>query len=397
MTAPDSAPAAPLRLDAGRYARLEAIPWWDQARLRSARILVIGAGALGNEVIKNLALLGIGEIAVADMDRIELHNLTRSALFRAADAGREKAVVIAERARELSPDTVVHPLVGTLQAVVGLGWFRWADVVVGALDNREARVFTNAGCARVGRAWVDGGIEVLNGIVRAFSPPATACYECTMSAADWAIIDQRRSCSLLARHAIAAHGTPTTPTTASVIGAMQVQEVVKLLHGMPALLGEGFVFEGLTHGSYRTAFPLKPTCPWHEPVAEVRELPWCGVATTLGAVLAYAAAELGGLDALDLVRELIARLDCAACGASQPCWRAPDALDAIAVACPRCGGERAAIPCHSFAPDSPESEHALGRLGVPPFDILYARRGDRVLGLVMAADRPAAPAPATET
>lgn len=378
-----------LHLDEGRYARLEAIPWWDQSRLRAARVLVIGAGALGNEVLKNLALLGIGDITIVDMDKVELHNLTRSVLFRAEDEGRDKAEVAAQRIREICPDCRVHSISGNLMATVGLGWFRRADVVVGALDNREARVFTNRCCARLSKPWIDGGIEVLNGIVRGFHPPLSACYECTMSGTDWAIIDQRRSCSMLARQALAAHGTPTTPTTASIIGALQVQEVVKRLHGFDALIGAGFVFEGLNHSSYRTVFPLKPDCSCHEPASEVRTLPWCGSSTRLGEIMSWATAELGGLDALDLPREMVARLECPACQRHDACWRPLDALDVNLVTCPGCGGERIPIPCHSFVPGMPEMARTLSELGLPSFDILSARYGERLLGLEMSADAPA--------
>ena len=71
-----------------KYARLRLINWWDQGRLSKAVVLVVGAGAIGNELIKNLALLGIGKILIVDMDRIEHTNLTRSVLFRAGDVGR---------------------------------------------------------------------------------------------------------------------------------------------------------------------------------------------------------------------------------------------------------------------------------------------------------------------
>ncbi|MGH9418901.1 MAG: ThiF family adenylyltransferase, partial [Thermoanaerobaculia bacterium] len=226
-----------------RFARFERVEWWDQKRLRDARVLVAGAGAIGNEVIKNLALLGIGHLVIADMDTIEVSNLTRSALFRAADAGMPKAGRAAAAARELYPEIDVTGIAGNICADVGLGYFRWADVVVGALDNREARLFLNAACARLGKPWLDGGIEVLQGVARGFAPPETACYECTMSEVDWRIVNQRRSCSMLARRALEFGGTPTTPTTASIIGAIEAQEVMKILHGLPALLGRGFVYE----------------------------------------------------------------------------------------------------------------------------------------------------------
>src|SRR4051812_26931517 len=206
----------------GRFARLEAIEWWDQSLLSRAKFLVIGAGALGNEVVKNLGLLGVGNVVIADMDRVELSNLSRSVLFRESDEGSLKADCAAKTARQIYGGMNVKAFNGNVLADLGLGYFRWADVVIGALDNREARVFVNSACARTGRAWFDGGIEVLQGMAKGFAPPRTACYECTMSRVDWDLINKRRSCSLLARRALAQRGTPTTPTTASIIGAIQV-------------------------------------------------------------------------------------------------------------------------------------------------------------------------------
>ena len=167
-----SSPALPLL--EGRFARLEAIEWWDQALLARSKALVIGAGALGNEVLKNLALLGLGNVVIADMDRVELSNLSRSVLFRESDENRSKAECAAAAARQIFPDLNIQAVTGNILADLGLGYVRWADVVIGALDNREARVFVNSACARVGRPWLDGGIEVFNGIVRGFAPPATA-------------------------------------------------------------------------------------------------------------------------------------------------------------------------------------------------------------------------------
>ena len=79
-----------------QYSRLKLIPWWNQDRLSNAKIMVVGAGAIGNELIKNLTLLGIGKILIYDMDTIENTNLTRSVLYRRKDVGRYKAEVAAE-------------------------------------------------------------------------------------------------------------------------------------------------------------------------------------------------------------------------------------------------------------------------------------------------------------
>src|SRR5687768_924383 len=82
----------------GRFDRFRLISWWDQARLSRARILVIGAGALGNEIIKNLSLLGVGQLLIADLDRVENSNLSRAILYREADNGLAKAEVAARTA-----------------------------------------------------------------------------------------------------------------------------------------------------------------------------------------------------------------------------------------------------------------------------------------------------------
>ncbi|MBI4708275.1 MAG: ThiF family adenylyltransferase [Candidatus Omnitrophica bacterium] len=80
-----------------RYATFGFISWWDQEKIRNAKVMVAGAGALGNEVLKNLALMGIGHIFIVDFDTIEAANLTRSILFKEKDNGRKKAEVAASK------------------------------------------------------------------------------------------------------------------------------------------------------------------------------------------------------------------------------------------------------------------------------------------------------------
>jgi adenylyltransferase/sulfurtransferase len=383
-------PAAPsLTLQEGRFARLEAIEWWDQALLARSKVLVIGAGALGNEVIKNLALLGVGQVVVADMDRVELSNLSRSVLFREADEGQPKAECAARAARGIFDGMRVRPIVGNILADLGLGWFRWADVVIGALDNREARVFVNSACARVGRPWFDGGIEVLHGVARGFAPPRTACYECTMSQVDWDLLNKRRSCSLLARRALAQRGTPTTPTTASVIGAMQVQEVIKHLHGLGALLGRGFVFDGAEHSSYRVNYPINPECPWHEPPAPVESLPQFDSNTRLETLWQEGARWLGGLDALDLARELVERLECPKCGRKENVLQPAEKVREDQLRCPACQAECAPVFVHSLTVGSELLGKTAREIGLPAWDILWARRGTQSVGLELSGDPPA--------
>lgn len=181
-----------------RFHRFSLIGWWDQARLSTAKVLVIGAGALGNELIKNAALVGIGNLFIADLDRIENSNLSRSILYRAADNGQPKAEVAARAAQQIYPAVNVQAFHGNVVHDLGLGVFRWADVVLGGLDNREARLAINRNCWKVNRPWIDGAIEQIQGIARVFVPDGP-CYECTMSERDWEVLRRRRSCNLLTR------------------------------------------------------------------------------------------------------------------------------------------------------------------------------------------------------
>jgi len=114
-----------------RYSRLRLIPWWDQEKLLSARVMVVGAGAIGNEILKNLALLGIGHIFIVDLDTIENSNLTRSVLYREEDEGQPKALVAARRVREINPGIKVTAFHGNIAYDLGLGVFRAMDVVMG--------------------------------------------------------------------------------------------------------------------------------------------------------------------------------------------------------------------------------------------------------------------------
>ena len=126
-----------------RYSRLRLIPWWDQKKIQTANVLVVGAGALGNEILKNLALLGFRNIVIVDLDRIELTNLSRAVLFREDQIGESKADVAARGFRALQEDSFVRALNANVVLDCGLGLFAWSDVIIAGLDNREARLWIN--------------------------------------------------------------------------------------------------------------------------------------------------------------------------------------------------------------------------------------------------------------
>src|SRR5690348_2644556 len=266
ITAKDAAAASD-----DRFHRFGLIPWWDQKKLAAAKVLVIGAGALGNEIVKNLALLGVGNLLIADMDRVENSNLSRSILYRESDNGAFKAEIAARSARDVYPGIRTQAFIGNVVYDLGLGVFRWADVVIGGLDNREARLAINRACWKVNRPWIDGAIEQIQGTARVFAPDGP-CYECTMSETDWKLLQMRRSCNLLSRPEMEGGRTPTTPTISSIIAGVQCQEAVKLLHGLQTITGRGWVFDGLSTDSYKVEYQRKPNCYSHETLEEIVSL-----------------------------------------------------------------------------------------------------------------------------
>jgi len=257
-------------LNESKYDRQERISWWDQSLLRSGKVLVVGAGALGNELVKNLTLLGIGEIHIVDMDTIEHTNLARCVFFKEGDEGKYKADVLAQSAHLLNPDsiTVSHPY--PVQEL-GSGFLSEFDAVVGGLDNREARLWVNRACRRLGIFWVDGAIEGLHGVVQSFWKSG-ACYECTLTEVDWQILAHRRSCALLGVAEMQQGKTPTNATTASVVAAIQVQEVVKFLvrkYELLSLIGKQWTLLGESMSSFVTHIDEDEFCLAHDDGATI--------------------------------------------------------------------------------------------------------------------------------
>ena len=368
-----------------RFQRFRLIGWWNQERLARAKVLVIGAGALGNEIVKNLALLGVGNVLIADLDRIENSNLSRSVLYRECDTGRSKAEVACSAAKAIYPGINAHYFHGDVIHDLGLGVFRWADVVLGGLDNREARLTINRHCWKVNRPWIDGAIEQIQGCARVFVPDGP-CYECTMSKIDWELLQRRRSCNLLTREEMEGGRTPT-PTISSVIAGVQCQEAVKLLHGLPTIAGKGWVFEGMGTDSYLVEYQRKNDCYSHETLDEVISLPYASDQLTVRELLNIARDRLGPDAELELVRDMLERLVCPCCGSDEELFTSLGCVRAERAFCPNCPGTRRnVVTFYRIRGSESFLDRTLSELGVPPFDILVARSDERMIGLEMSAD-----------
>ncbi|QGJ69361.1 Dinucleotide-utilizing enzyme [Planctomycetales bacterium 10988] len=358
--------------DEDRYSRLRLIGWWKQSVLKEAKVLVVGAGALGNEVLKNLALVGVGEIILVDFDRIELSNLSRSVLFRAEDKGKSKAQVAADAVRSLNPEVKVTPLEANIMTDVGLGVFAEVGVVIGCLDNREARLWVNRSCWKTTTPWIDGAIQEINGVFKVYLPPDGTCYECTMTENDYRLINLRYSCPQLREEEISAGKVPTAPTIASIVAGWQTQEALKILHDLPVTGGVATVFNGLSNQTYQTKLPRKEDCLSHEtyPIPHATGL---RVSEATANELFQKAKPLFKSEAkpltLHLERDLVSSFRCHECGNQIEVLKPTLAVYRKDAKCSECGHpEMEPIILHSLDSEDALAKKKLSDLGIAPFD-----------------------------
>lgn len=157
-----------------------------------ARVLVVGAGGLGCELLKDLALSGFKNLDVIDMDRIEVTNLNRQFLFRLEDVGKPKAEVAAKRVMERVSGVNIVPHFCRIEDKE-LDFYSDFNIIVLGLDSIEARSYINAvACSfleydsddnpreETMKPMVDGGTEGFKGHARVIKPGVTPCFECTI-------------------------------------------------------------------------------------------------------------------------------------------------------------------------------------------------------------------------
>lgn len=365
------------------YSRLQATAF-SRNRMASLSVLVVGAGALGNEVIKNLALLGVGRISVLDRDRIERSNLTRSILFCTADIeahiakGTHKAHFAASRAREINPDVQVTAHVGEV-GDFGAGRIRQADVVFSCVDNEMARLELSWICARLDKPLIDGGLGLINpssGLVSLFPGAEGPCYACRRGS------ERRRAllvdlqgredpCGRKERALEDADIVSTTPTLSSIVGAIQVELGLRAVLSLDAAAaGSGGVSHRITlhpRVALETLhFERSPNCPLHQPeslIREVAERPDRQSATwTVAGLLAEAGS---GPAFLNFDWPMTARAACRACAHEwEPMMRRARFRRET---CPACGGDELVEleVLTGLAPSSPWAARTISSLGLP--------------------------------
>lgn len=361
------------------------LSWFKMDRVKNARVLVVGAGALGNEVLKNLALFGVGNIYVVDFDTIEYTNLTRSILFREddADKGYYKADIAARRIRKINRNINVHAIVGRLDSDVGLGLYKSMDVVIGCLDSRIARLQLNRQCIRAEVPWVDGSIENLDGLVRVYKKGIN-CYECELPDSTKETIFQQMSCADVAHRNTNAGRIPTTPVIASIIGAVQVQEAMKIIHEgycspdeFISLCGKWFKYEGshMTSRVYKSAI-WADDCLAHEDWEPVQKITGLSADTPVGSALQILRERLDVQEAeinlrnTKFVDKLVTKGDNKSYPAMCPEHKVADYIDSNSELYTRLQSDINQNTFENIDSTFPYPELTLKQIGIPHWDIL---------------------------
>jgi len=252
------------RLEEDRWERSRRVSWLDMEAIRSARVLVIGAGALGNEVVKNLALSGVRRITVVDMDQVARSNLNRCVFFREEDAlsNMGKSEALAKRALELDPQLEVRPLIMRVEELE-VAEFERHQIAFGCLDNIAARLHLNAHAYFHGIPLIDGGTLGTAGKVQVVVPPTTPCLQCAMNRTHLQVLEKRFSCTG-ADTSFYEPKLAAEITTTSVIAAIQVREGLKLISGQgDRCLRHLLYYNGLTNDIQELEVPLDLDCPVH--------------------------------------------------------------------------------------------------------------------------------------
>ena len=224
---------------------------------------MVGAGAVGNEVIKNLALLGVGELAIFDLDVIEEHNLTRSVLFRATDIGRPKAAVAAERARALDNNIAVTGIHGDFWDHLRLLELRNHDLLFCCVDNFEARIRCNTLCHFAKVDFINIGIDSRFASVEIFpfSHSLSGCFECNLPDGVYSRIGERYSCGHLRKLSFIEKKIPTTIITSAAAASLAVSAGLRLGANDNKPTAQRLYLDTIAGGLTRTGLAVKEGCP----------------------------------------------------------------------------------------------------------------------------------------
>jgi len=269
-----------------RYARHFVLPEVGeegQAKLRAARVLLVGVGGLGSPLALYLAAAGVGTLGLVDDDRVEESNLQRQILYGTADVGRPKLAAAAARLRDANPLVAVVPHAERFAAGNALSLVESYDVIADGTDNFPTRYLVNDACVFAGKPNVFGSVQRFEGQVGVFWAERGPCYRCLFSEPPPpGLVPSCAEAGVLG-------------VLPGIVGALQAAEVIKLILGVGnPLIGRLLTFDALRMRFREVRVPKADDCALCSARATIHDLvaydDRCAVPTTESA---------GGDDELD--------------------------------------------------------------------------------------------------
>ena len=284
-------------------------------RIRQTRVLVVGAGAGGNEVLKNLALMGFGHFTIVDFDPIESSNLARTTLFSKEHIGQPKSAVAAEVIGKLSLHEEPHITSYNLRIQdVGRQVFLDNDIVISCVDATDARAYLNEWCVRLRKPFLEMGFEKFV-IQVCFFPNATRGDACLREVIGYGEFSGRRqSCSRLKMADTELQHIPTIQVSSALAGAFVATEVIFYLQGRSRLENKLLQYSAEHHRCGVFDVPQSEKCLLHRDGDLALVEAGLDSTATVRALLERMKAVTGEECMLRLPDEFIFSMECEGCG-----------------------------------------------------------------------------------
>jgi len=237
-----------------RYARhimLREIGGTGQKKLKSAKVLVVGAGGLGSPVLLYLAAAGVGTIGVIDDDVVDNSNLQRQVIHRDADIGTPKVFSAQAAMKAQNPNVVVQPYQRRLDEAMAAELFAQYDLVLDGTDNFETRYLVNSTCVALGIPLISGALTQWEGQISIYDPANGApCYRC---------IFPKAPAAGLAPSCAEAGVIGPLP---GVVGSMMALEAIKEITGAgDGMRGQMLIYDALFSETRKIKLKKREDCP----------------------------------------------------------------------------------------------------------------------------------------
>ncbi|MDQ8206978.1 molybdopterin-synthase adenylyltransferase MoeB [Coraliomargarita sp. SDUM461003] len=251
-----------------RYQRHLTLPHFGEAaqlQLKSAKVLVVGAGGLGCPVLQYLAAAGVGTLGIVDDDVVSLSNLQRQILFNESELGRGKAELAAQKLRAMNPHINCVPHATRLGVDNALDLIAQYDFVVDGSDNFPTRYLISDACVLANKPLVYGALYTFQGQASVFNWQGGPTYRCLFPEPPRP--EDAPNCSEIG----------VVGVLPGMIGMIQATEVIKLITGVgEPLTGKLLMFDALTMRQQIVSFQRVPE---QAAVTELRLIEYsCGVA-----------------------------------------------------------------------------------------------------------------------